>query len=359
MLLRLDLGKGRRQGPQTLEGVPGRSRAAGIGDHLVDGAERAGKDDRASHHPPGRHVRVDDEVGAQRQDPRLQHQSRRFGDGAEDAGLVGEVAGVRYGVHVAAAPALAEIVAHAHRRGGLGVAARVHEQAHRRRRRLGHVVRAGLGGHLVHDAEQHEQERSCDRHGRERRMHDIEDGEVEGYPGQIQQRRRTRAHQEIADRRKVLQRIMLAGVRPEMQRQPQRRHKQRGGEPVVEGDAYAGHELSAQPLEEAVKAVEQQRQQTERNQRRHALAGQDLVIDQHHEQRASQHQHVAEAADAAEAQQWRAQAADSLAYLLVGALARLGRAGMRFHGGRSSRFSGRRRASCCAASSRTSSCAVS
>ena len=125
---------------------------------------------------------------------------------------------------------------------------------------------------------------------------------------------------------------MLPGMGSEVQRQPQRRQEEGGRELVVESDADASHELAAQALKEAIKAVEQQRQPAERHERRHALAGQDLVVDQHHEERAGQHQHVAEAADAADAQKGGLQPADRLTKLEVSAFGFFARLGMRAHG---------------------------
>ena len=57
------------------------------------------------------------------------------------------------GVDIAGAPALAKVVAHAHRRGGLGIAPCIEKHGHVRRRGPCGVLGRDLGERLVDDTE--------------------------------------------------------------------------------------------------------------------------------------------------------------------------------------------------------------
>ena len=58
-------------------------------------------------------------------------------------------------------------------------------------------------------------------------MNNIEDGEIERDPGQVEQGAGPPPIRKLRIVGKILQRIMIAGVGTEMQRQPQRRVEQR------------------------------------------------------------------------------------------------------------------------------------
>ena len=122
---------------------------------------------------------------------------------------------------------------------------------------------------------------------------------------------------------------MLAGVGPEMERQPQRRVEQHRRQTVVEGDPDPRHEPAAQAFEHPIEGVEQQGEHAEGDERRHAPARQDLVVDQHHEHRSSEHQDIPEAADRADAVEGRAETADCGLKVGLGVVFRPG-----FHGRR-------------------------
>jgi hypothetical protein len=126
------------------------------------------------------------------------------------------------------------------------------------------------------------------------------DGEVERNPREIEQRRRARARQERADRIEVADRLLAIASRL----------GPRAHDRIEDPRAYAGMELvadaheqtAARDVQQALEREQDGGQHRQGDQRGHAAARQDTIVDLQHEQRPRQHQHVDQAAECADAE---------------------------------------------------------
>ena len=126
----------------------------------------------------------------------------------------------------------------------------------------------------------------------EQRMEEVDEGEIDRHPRQVEQRRRPLAAEEAAhgvDVATALQRFR--GGEAEARHVDGDAMRQRRDLPVEPG-ADADQHLGADDVEAALEQVEADRQRRQHDQRRDAAAGQRPVVDLHHVERAGQRQDV-------------------------------------------------------------------
>ena len=111
-----------KDGVETAERPAGGQELLPVGDRLLDRSKRPRHDDRRGDHGARRNLLVDREIGAKRQDARLNHQPKDAGESTENApgiarsGVVIERGALNVG------PAISDRARHAERMQGFGVA---------------------------------------------------------------------------------------------------------------------------------------------------------------------------------------------------------------------------------------------
>ena len=123
-------------------------------------------------------------------------------------------------------------------------------------------------------------------------MDEEADGQEHRDPGQVDDGDRARAGQKGADLIEVADRLgAVAGV-PAGHGQADHRAMHRQGEALVEHRRGPHHHARADQVEHALEGIGADQEDRERNQRRHAPAAQDPVVDLQHVERAGEHQQV-------------------------------------------------------------------
>ena len=265
---------------------------APIGDGGFDRSERAPHHDRGGDHGAGGHFLADHEIGAQPEDHRLQQEPQHLRGAAEAAGDVAQAGGGRDIAVVDPGPALPKRTAHSHRHDGLAAAAlRLHHDrapARVLRERLGR----GAAGALGQQGHREEGDGADRRRHPEPGVDEETDGQEHRDPGQINNGDRARTGQKAADRIEVADRLgAVAGV-PAGHGQADHRAVHRQREALVEHRRGPHHHARADQVEHALEGIGADQEDRERNQRRHAPAAQDPVVDLQHVERAGEHQQV-------------------------------------------------------------------
>ena len=277
---------------QAGDGLARADEGAPIGDGGFDRSERAPHHDRGGDHGAGGHFLADHEIGAQPEDHRLQQEPQHLRGAAETAGDVAQAGGGRDIAVVDPGPALPKRTAHSHRHDGLAAAAlRLHHDrapARVLRERLGR----GAAGALGQQGHREEGDGADRRRHPEPGVDEETDGQEHRDPGQINDGDRARTGQKAADRIEVADRLgAVAGV-PAGHGQADHRAVHRQGEALVEHRRGPHHHARADQVEHALEGIGADQEDRERNQRRHAPAAQDPVVDLEHVERPGEHQQV-------------------------------------------------------------------
>ena len=150
---------------------------------------------------------------------------------------------------------------------------------------LGRMVAGDLLGHDRDDRK----DDACDqRQPPEHSVHRKDDGEVDRRPWHVEESDRSIALEKLTDRLEVTQ--CLAALRPRPERLQRHRLEDPVAQAFIENPADADEQPGPDKFEEPIKSVEYHRQNRQSEERRHAAAGQDAVIDLQHEQWPGQHQ---------------------------------------------------------------------
>ncbi|MEY9627216.1 hypothetical protein ABIA27_002251 [Sinorhizobium fredii] len=177
---------------------------------------------------------------------------------------------------------------HAHRLDDLGIALRGLGEGVAQAARLGRLPGGSLRAAIGEIGEKRQDQAATDRHEADHRMKQEADGDIEGKPGQIEQRRRPGTGEERANLIEVAQRLKPVALHPELQGRLHHRPIDAAAQALVERAGNAHQHAPADQLEGALEGVEQQSQQAERNQRGNAAARQNPIVDLEHEERAGE-----------------------------------------------------------------------
>ena len=240
---------------------------------------------------------MDDEPGADRQNCRLQQQPQHLRHGAESAGDVAGAAARQNVTAIKAAPALRDAADHAHGRDRFGVAAaRLHQRVARHGKLRGAAGRPP-GQHFGHDGERDQDDRAGERGEADIGMEQETNGEVDRHPGQIEQGDRPGAGQKPAHGIEIADRLRTLALAADLERQADDGVVHAHAHRLVEAMADADQDAAADRVDDALRGVQAGHQDQQRDERRHAAAGQHPVVDFQHEQRAGEHQQIAHAAE--------------------------------------------------------------
>ena len=122
--------------------------------------------------------------------------------------------------------------------------------------------------------------------------------DVEWHPGQVEESGGAAACKKAAHLIEVAERLQPLSPIARPQRQPDDRIENATTEKLVEAGADPSKDARPDHVEQALDGVEHGQQKDQRDQRRHAAARQDTIVNLQHEERAGKHQHVDDAAEA-------------------------------------------------------------
>ena len=128
-------------------------------------------------------------------------------------------------------------------------------------------------------------------------MKEEADAEINGHPGQVKQRYRSASRKKAADLVKIPQRLHTVAVAAGFQRKTNQRIEYSQPKPFVEVAANPRAYSISDQIQAALKGVEHRRKEQERDQRRYATSRQHPIVNLKHEERAGEHQKVAQATE--------------------------------------------------------------
>jgi hypothetical protein len=142
---------------------------------------------------------------------------------------------------------------------------------------------------LITDGQKHG---AAQRQRAQQRMQDIDEDHEDRHPGQVEQRHRPLAAEEVAhgvDIAAAVERFRgREAVARHVDRHPVRQRRHLGIEPRPDPD----QDLGTDDIEAALEHIQPDRQRRQHHERRHAAAGQRPVVDLHHVDRARQREDV-------------------------------------------------------------------
>ena len=122
------------------------------------------------------------------------------------------------------------------------------------------------------------------------------DHEIERHPRQVEERRKTGAGRERANRIEVAQRLQARRRTMRLRRRAHHYAEQARAQRFIERLADPHQHTRTQRFKQRLEPIESKSEQRETDQRRHAAARQHPVVDLQHEQRPVEHQQVGKAA---------------------------------------------------------------
>ena len=200
----------------------------------------------------------------------------------------------------------------AHRLQHLGVARVAVGDGVARHRGLAGGEAEALGQDFADDGQHRQHEGAGEGQRAEQRMQEVDEGEIDRHPRQIEQRRRPLAAEEAAHRIDVAAALQRLRGREAEARHVDRDPMRQRRDLLVEPRADAHQHLRADHVETALEQIEPDRQRREQQQRRDAAAGQRAVVDLHHVERPGQRQDVDHAGDQEQEQDDAAKSARSV-----------------------------------------------
>ena len=153
---------------------------------------------------------------------------------------------------------------------------------------------------------------------------------IDRHPGQIEQRSRPAPGQEAANLVKIPQWLLAVTIAARLERQAHDCIEHTKPEPLIEVTPDPNADPASDKIETALEEIKHHRQHQQRDERRNAATGQHPVIDLKHEERAGEHQEIAQAAEDGKAPEYptaRSQECRNLGLRLIVEIRRAGGAG--------------------------------
>ena len=198
---------------------------------------------------------------------------------------------------------------------------------------------------LADDGEHDEDQGAGEGQRAEHRVEEVDEGQIDRHPGQVEQRRGALAAEETAHRVDVAPALQRLGGGEAEARHVDGDAVRQGRDLAVDTGADPHQHLGADDVEGALEQIEPDRQRRQHHQGRNAAAGQGAVVDLHHVDGAGERQHVDHAGDHEQKQDDAAEALGQFGQALAlrgGELFRFGHfSGCRLVGGKRKGRNGR------------------
>ena len=301
----LGLGARERFG-QPRDALAGADEGAPVRDGGFDRRERATHHDGGGDHGAGGQFQPEHEIGAKAEHHRLQQEPQHLRHAAERARDIAQAGGGADVAVVDPAPTLRQRPGHSHCHDGLAAAALgLHHD-----RACPGVLRCGARGAAAGAFGQQRHRKQRDAAGGRREaepgMNEETDVEEHRNPRHVADGDGAGAGQEGADLIEVTDRLRgLAGM-PGRNGKPDHGAVHGQGEALIEQHRRPDDDAGADQIENTLECVGADQEDREGDQRRHAPAAQDAVVDLQHVQRAGEHQQVHDAREQGDARRTRA-----------------------------------------------------
>ena len=275
--------------------------SAPVRDGGFDRRERATHHDGGGDHGAGGQFQPEHEIGAKAEHQRLQQEPQHLRHAAERARDIAQAGGGADVAVVDPAPTLRQRSGHSHCHDGLAAAALGvhHDRAHPG------VLRCGPRGAAAgaFGQQRHRKQRDAAGGRREAKpgMNEETDVEEHRYPRHIADGDGAGAGQEGADLIEVTDRLRALAGMPGRDGKADHGAMHSQGEALIEQHRRADDDTRADQIENALECVGADQEDREGDQRGHAAAAQDPVVDLQHVQRAGEHQQVHDAREQSDA----------------------------------------------------------
>ena len=286
-IARRRIGKEGRQTAMGMQRPPDQPPLAG---DLIDRRQRTPGQHGGGNDAARRNLALQDKIGAQRQDGRLQQHAKGARHGRQPFGriLADLPGGQRRILQAPPVPVDRRLHPHGHQRLGIAAAA-IGKAARRRLKRPGTRQRLAQDG-PVRQRQRQPGQRPAHRQPAQPGMQHEQHPQEQRQPGQVEQRLGAGAGNRPAQGFQIAQRLGLVVGRAGAALDPGAEGG--GAKAAVQPDGHAPQQAPAQEIIQRQKPVEHHHDGEQADQGGHRPAGQHPVIDLHHVDRAGQHEHV-------------------------------------------------------------------
>jgi hypothetical protein len=205
----------RRLGQELTQALPAFARHYCLfprADGLLDRSKRSGKNDRPRDHAAGAQLVPENKHGTCRKDGDLNEEAQELAHGGDKTGLIAGCLLHGQDVAVHPVPGDGERRRHRHAVDNFGVAEGRLDAGKTLRLHGARLLERGSGQMMIEHGTDEKQHRTGKRHMAQPDMQQIDKGDIDRYPGRIEQGNHAAARQEGPERSQVAQRFAAIGL---------------------------------------------------------------------------------------------------------------------------------------------------